>query len=56
MKVRKYLYSAVAVLLGVSSCIYPYDADISKETDQTIVIEGEVLVGGTTTIRLSYLT
>lgn len=56
MKALHYIYSAVAVLLGLSSCIYSYDADISKETDQTVVIEGEILVGGTSTIRLSYLT
>lgn len=56
MKALHYIYSAVAVLLGLSSCIYSYDADISKDTDQTVVIEGEILVGGTSTIRLSYLT
>lgn len=56
MKVRNHIYSAAAVLFGLSSCIYPYDADISKETDPTVVIEGEILVGGTSTIRLSYLT
>lgn len=57
MKAWKHLYSAATVLLFcLSSCIYPYDAEISKETDPTIVIEGEILVGGTSTIRLSYLT
>lgn len=56
MKALKYIYSAAAVLLGLSSCIYSYHADISKETDPTVVIEGEILVGGTSTIRLSYLT
>lgn len=56
MKVWHSLYSTAAVLLGLSSCIYPYDPDISKETEKTVVIEGEILVGGVSTIRLSYLT
>ena len=56
MKVRHSIYSLAALLLGVSSCIYPYDPDISKETEKTVVIEGEILVGGISTIRLSYLT
>lgn len=56
MKARNILYSIAAGLFGLSSCIYPYDPDINKETDQTIVIEGEILIGGTSTIRLSYLT
>ena len=52
----KYLYSALILLAGLGSCTYPYDPDISTETDKTLIVDGEILVGGRSTIRLSYLT
>ena len=45
----------IAALASVSACIYPYSPDISSEVNHTLVVEGEILVGGTSTIKLSYL-
>ena len=45
------------ILLGaaLTSCIYPYKMDLESNPDQTLVVDGKILVGGTSTIRLSYL-
>lgn len=53
MKKRLIIYTAA--LLSAASCIYPYTPDIDAETDSALVVDGEILVGGTSTIRLSYL-
>ena len=52
----KYLYCTLLLLAGISSCTYPYDPDISSETERTLIVDGEILVGGMSTIRLNYLT
>lgn len=52
----KYLYCGLLLLAGITSCTYPYDPDISKETEKTLIVDGEILVGGMSTIRLNYLT
>lgn len=45
------------IVLGaaLSSCIYPYKMDLESTPDQTLVVDGKILVGGTSTFRLSYL-
>jgi len=42
----------IIVALAVTGCIYPYDADVSKEINR-IVIEGDILIGDTTDINIS---
>ncbi len=52
---KKWLFY-IAAALTAASCIYPYDPDINTSVDKTVVVDGEILVGGTSTIRLNYLT
>ena len=42
------------LLLSVSSCIYPFTPEY-PESDRRIVIEGDVLIGEQTSVRVSYL-
>lgn len=45
---------ALSVLLCcATACIYPYSANLSGES-RALVVEGNILAGGTTTITLSY--
>ena len=46
----------IAAALLAASCIYPYTPELPSETTRTVVVDGEILVGGVSTIRLSYLT
>ena len=43
------------VAAGLSSCIYPYTPDIQDHPESTLVVDGHILVGGLSTIRLGYL-
>lgn len=52
---KKCFAFAAAALLAVS-CIYSYTPDLDGDVKKTIVVDGEILVGGTSVIRLSYLT
>ena len=49
----------VAVLLAAAllsaACIYPYKVDIQKGGDYPLVIEGDIHIGGITTLKLSYV-
>jgi hypothetical protein len=47
-------HSLLAALCAVS-CIYPYQPDISREVSQTVVVDGKILVGGTSIIQVGYL-
>ena len=47
-------HSLLAALCAVS-CIYPYQPDISQEVSKTVVVDGKILVGGISTIQVSYL-
>jgi len=40
----------------MASCIYPFDPELPAETEKTVVVDGRILVGGISTIRLGYLT
>jgi hypothetical protein len=48
--------SLLLLAAGLTSCIYPYKPDIEVEPEPTLVVDGHILVGGISTIRLSYLT
>lgn len=41
--------------LLAASCIYPYEADYTKDPDPTIVIDGNVIVGGMATLTVGYM-
>jgi len=58
MKTMKFLSLASALLAGLFtfSCTYPYDPEISTETERVLVVDGEILVGGESTLRLTYMT
>lgn len=45
----------IALGASLSACIYPYNPDLESNPDQTLVVDGQVLVGGISTFRLSYL-
>ncbi len=52
---RKIL-TALAVLLSATACIYPYDPDLGKAPEGVLVVEGDIAIGGTSTIQLSVMT
>lgn len=39
-----------------ASCIYPFDAELPSYIAETLVVDGDILAGEMTTVRLSYLT
>ena len=41
---------------GLTGCIYPYTPDLEETASETIVVDGKILIGGTSTIQLSYVT
>ncbi|MBR5076836.1 MAG: DUF4249 family protein [Bacteroidales bacterium] len=44
-----------ATLLAAASCIFPYEVDIKKASEWPLVVEGDILVGGVTTVKFSYV-
>ena len=42
-----------ATLLAAAGCIYPYEVDIRRDGELPLVIEGDIHIGGTTTVHLS---
>ena len=51
---KKYVL-CIALLAAVSACIYPYDVELDSDPRQTVVVDGEIVVGGTSRINLSYM-
>ena len=45
----------IALGAGLASCIYPYNLDLESDPNQTLVVDGQILVGGTSIIKLGYL-
>lgn len=45
----------IALLAAVSACIYPYDLDLETNPAETLVADGEIVVGGVGTLNLSFL-
>lgn len=41
----------------LASCIYPYDIDLEEtdEGEKVLVVDGEIVLGGTSTVRLGYM-
>ena len=48
---RKFLCIA-ALLICAAACIYPFDPDLGEAPKGILVVEGDIIVGGTTIIRL----
>ena len=51
---KSILCLAAAALLCVS-CIYPFDADIPEEDQNALVVEGDIVIGGYSTVTLNNL-
>ena len=51
---KKCLY-ILAVALCAGSCIYPFKTTLESEASQTLVVNGNILVGGISTVQLSYV-
>ena len=50
----KKILLSVAVMALAFSCVYPYDPVLEeKDLDSILVVEGNIVVGGTSTVRLS---
>ena len=46
--------AALAVtLLTAAACIYPYEVDLAQSSEQPLVVDGDILIGGSTTVKLS---
>ena len=46
-----FIYIFLAIILG--SCIYPYDQQIHESPGDFLVLEGAIIVGGNSTVRIS---
>ncbi len=51
---KLFAYIFLGVMLG--SCIYPYTPELESDPERTLVVDGQILVGGISTFRLNYLT
>ena len=52
---KKFVITALAALL-VSACVYPYKPELEeKDLEKQLVVDGKILVGGTSTITVNYL-
>ena len=43
-------------LITLSSCVYPYNVDLEDEQKYIPVLEGDIIVGGVSTVNLSTVT
>jgi len=51
---RKSLYILAAAVCA-ASCIYPFKTNLESEVSRTLVVNGNILVGGISTVQLSYV-
>ncbi len=52
---KKFVITALAALL-VGACVYPYNPELEeKDLQKQLVVDGKILLGGTSTITVSYL-
>lgn len=52
---KKWFYLCV-LALGLQACIYPYEVQLdSSETEKVLVVDGTIVVGGESTVYLSYM-
>jgi len=47
--------SLLVILASVQACIYSYDVDLEQDDRSVVVVEGDILLGGTTVVNLSYM-
>jgi len=52
-KKRNYIAIFGVLILAISACVYPYNASISENLTSMLVVEGDIIVNGTTRINLS---
>lgn len=51
---KKCLYILAAALCA-GSCVYPFQAELESDVSRTLVVDGNILVGGISTVQLSYV-
>lgn len=51
----KKLLLYIALGAGLASCIYPYTPDLESDPERTLVVDGQILVGGISTFRLNFV-
>ena len=44
-----------AALLAAAACVYPYEVELSQSGEWPLVVEGNILLGSTTTVSLSHV-
>ena len=47
------LLTFIALVLGMTSCVYPFDPVLEGTRDDMVVFEGSIIVGGTSSVRIS---
>lgn len=51
----KKLIILILSVAGLSSCIYSYEADLSAQVEQKLVVSGDILIGSMSVITLGYV-
>lgn len=54
----KYLFRIAAIaatLLAAAACIYPYEVELDQASELPLVVEGDIHIGGVTTVQLSHV-
>jgi len=51
---KKSLY-LIAAAFCAASCVYPFKTELISDASHTLVVDGNIMVGGTSTIQLSYV-
>ena len=51
---KKSLYLLAAALCA-ASCVYPFKTELKSDESRTLVVDGNIMVGGISTIQLSYV-
>ena len=51
----KRLLLILAMLAAVSACIYPYDLELDTDPAETLVVDGQIVLGDVSTLKLSYV-
>ena len=48
---KKFL-SIIAVFACATACIYPYEPDLGDTPEGVLVVDGSIIIGGQSTVRL----
>ena len=54
-RILTHIAAAAATLLSAAACIFPYEVDIQSGSELPLVVEGDIQIGGTTTVSLSHV-